>query len=54
MNLRGDKIPTIGESKNIFHGLVDAYLEIDTAPFSKIEQGERRPTGDQVIKLDMF
>ena len=54
MNLRGDKTPTIGESKNILHGQVDAYLEIDTALFCKIEQGERRPTRDQVIKLDMF
>ena len=54
MNLLGEKIRTIRESKSLLLRQVAAHLEIDTALISKIERGERRLTREQVIKLAKF
>lgn len=54
MNVFGEKIRNIRESKGLLLRQIAAYLEIDTALISKVERGERRLTREQVIKLSSF
>jgi len=54
MNVFGERIRTIRESKGLLLRQVAAHLEIDTALISKIERGERRLNREQVVKLSSF
>jgi len=54
MNMFGERIRTIRESKGLLLRQVAAHLEIDTALISKIERGERRLNREQVVKLSSF
>jgi transcriptional regulator with XRE-family HTH domain len=54
MNNLGQKIREAREKQNLFLREVAAYLEVDTALISKVENGIRNLSREQVVKLAPF
>ena len=54
MNNFGKKIKEIRVRNGLLLRQVAAYLEVDTALMSKIENGSRRATKEQVAKIALF
>ena len=52
--LLGNKIRSLRDEQGILQRQVDAYLEIDTPMFGKIERGDRRAKRSQVSQLATY